>query len=126
MFWILISLGALAYTFVRIGALSVMTQVLTVALLGAVTSVLNLGVSVGGFAMVLSALKKADQSSMPCSPPSERWLAKATLNSLLTSPPSYAVRKTGSSCRRLSGANGGWILKTASTPSFNARLGCSA
>jgi hypothetical protein len=35
MFWILISLGALAYTFVRIGALSVMTQVLTVALLGA-------------------------------------------------------------------------------------------
>lgn len=33
----------------------------TVASIGAVTSVLNLGVSVGGFAMVLSALKKADQ-----------------------------------------------------------------
>ena len=35
MFWIPISLGLLAYTFVKIGALSVMTKVLTVALLGA-------------------------------------------------------------------------------------------
>ena len=35
MFWILISLCALAYTFVKVGALSVMVKVLTVSLLGA-------------------------------------------------------------------------------------------
>jgi len=35
MFWILISLCAFAYTFVKIGALSVITKVLTVSLLGA-------------------------------------------------------------------------------------------
>lgn len=35
MFWIPISLAALAYTFLRIGALSVMVKVLTLALLGA-------------------------------------------------------------------------------------------
>jgi hypothetical protein len=35
MLWILIALFALAYTFVQVGSLSVMTKVLTVALLGA-------------------------------------------------------------------------------------------
>ena len=35
MFWILVALAALAYTFVQIGSLSVMTKLLTVALHGA-------------------------------------------------------------------------------------------
>ena len=35
MFWVLIALCALAYTFVKVGALSVMTKVLTLSLMAA-------------------------------------------------------------------------------------------
>lgn len=42
MFWLVISLAALAYTFVKIGALSVLTKVLTLALLGALLVIIAL------------------------------------------------------------------------------------
>lgn len=40
---------------------SMLETLQTIATIGAATSVLNLGVSIGGFAMVLSALKKVDE-----------------------------------------------------------------
>ena len=45
MLWIVISLAALAYTFVKIGALSVLTKVLTLALLGAMLVIIALVVA---------------------------------------------------------------------------------
>ena len=45
MFWLVISLAAHAYTFVNIGALSVLTKVLTLALLGAMLVIIALVVA---------------------------------------------------------------------------------
>ena len=42
MFWILTSLAALAYAFVQLGALAVLSKVLTLALLGALLVVIVL------------------------------------------------------------------------------------
>lgn len=42
MFWILTSLAALAYAFVQLGALAVLSKVLTLALLGALLVIIVL------------------------------------------------------------------------------------